>query len=35
MMTMKYAKFDPDHFKEAAELNLLTNLERQSVYIKS
>ena len=29
-MTMKYAKFDPDHFKEAAQLNPLTSLEKQS-----
>ncbi len=35
MMTMKYAKFDPDHFKEAAELNSLTSLERQNIGIES
>ncbi|WP_419831885.1 phage integrase [Endozoicomonas atrinae] len=35
VMTMKYAKFDPDHFKEAAELNPLTSLERQSVDIEN
>ncbi|WP_062265389.1 phage integrase [Endozoicomonas arenosclerae] len=30
-MTMKYAKFDPDHFKEAADLNPLASLERRSM----
>lgn len=33
-MTMKYAKFDPDHFKEAALLNPLTSLTRQNADIK-
>ncbi|MRI32685.1 integrase [Endozoicomonas sp. OPT23] len=28
-MTMKYAKFEPDHFKEAALLNPLTTLNKQ------
>ncbi|WP_419833354.1 tyrosine-type recombinase/integrase [Endozoicomonas atrinae] len=30
-MTMKYAKFDPDHFKEAALLNPLTTLEKRHI----
>ena len=33
-MTMKYAKFDPDHFKEAALLNPLTSLTRQNADIR-
>ncbi len=28
-LTMKYAKFDPEHFKDAINLNPLTQLERQ------